>query len=371
MRSNRLRFVTFGNSDKGGNPINDTRVRTISELSSPASLLLELSASETVLQTVHAGRREFRAVLNGDDDRLVVIVGPCSVHDYDAAIDYAERLSRARARLGGELLLLMRVYFEKPRTTLGWTGYINDPHLNESYDIETGLSLARSLLLDIAKLGVPAATEYLDSISPRYIGDLVAWAAIGARTAQSPLHRRLASGLSCPVGFKNGTSGDVVSTIDAIEVAATEQLIPTINTQGRAALALTMGNPDCHVVLRGGASPNWDRDSVASVCRALEQRNLNGRVMVDCSHGNSAKQHLKQIDVAGHLAESIADGDAKVFGIMLESNILGGRQDLRPDGALQYGVSITDACIDWDSTEKVLERLSQAILERRKKFPRS
>jgi 3-deoxy-7-phosphoheptulonate synthase len=346
-------------------PIDDTRIREIMELAPPAHLLREFPVSERAAKTTFESRQSIHRVLHGADDRLLVIVGPCSIHDYDAAIDYATRLAALKRDLDDDLILVMRVYFEKPRTTVGWKGLINDPRLDDSFRINEGLRLARRILFEINELELPAGTEYLDMITPQYIADLISWGAIGARTTESQVHRELASGLSCPVGFKNGTNGDVRIGVDAIKAASAPHHFLSVTKGGHSAIVHTAGNEDCHLILRGGKTTNYDAASVESTCRELATAGLAARLMIDCSHANSQKQHERQIDVARDVADQIAGGDARIFGVMIESHINSGRQDLVPGQPLQYGVSITDACIGWDSTVEVLKTLADAVRQRR------
>src|SRR5664279_4779022 len=346
-------------------PIDDTRITEITELAPPAHLLREFPASGVAATTTFEARQAIHRVLHGADDRLLVVVGPCSIHDYDAAIDYATRLGALRQELADRLIIVMRVYFEKPRTTVGWKGLINDPRLDDSFRINEGLRLARRILSEINDLGVPAGTEYLDMITPQYIADLIAWGAIGARTTESQVHRQLASGLSCPVGFKNGTNGDVRIAVDAIKAASAPHHFLSVTKGGHSAIVHTAGNEDCHIILRGGKTTNYDAASVEAVCRELAHAGLAARVMIDCSHANSQKLHDKQVEVARDVAGQVAGGDARIFGVMIESHINPGRQDLVPGQALQYGVSITDACIGWDATEVVLRDLAEAVRARR------
>lgn len=343
----------------------DLRIRAIRELSPPAHLVREFPCSARAAETTSASRVAAHRILQGEDDRLLVVVGPCSIHDAEAALDYAQRLSQLRQRLGDELEVVMRVYFEKPRTTVGWKGWINDPHLDDSFDINTGLRQARRLLLDINEMGLPAATEYLDLISPQYIADLISWGAIGARTTESQSHRQLASGLSCPVGFKNGTDGNVRIAVDAIKAAAAPHHFLSVTKGGHSAIVATEGNSDCHLILRGGKQPNYDATHVAAACAELRGAGLAERVMIDCSHANSSKQFARQIDVAADVAAQLAGGDRRVVGVMIESHLHEGRQDLVPGQPLAYGVSITDACIGFAHTETVLDNLAEAVRKRR------
>jgi len=346
-------------------PIDDTRIRDIMELAPPAHLLREFPASDVAVRTTYEARAAIHRVLHGADDRLLVVVGPCSIHDYDAAIDYATRLASLKRELGDQLIVVMRVYFEKPRTTVGWKGLINDPRLDDSFRINEGLRLARRILLEINELELPAGTEYLDMITPQYIADLIAWGAIGARTTESQVHRQLASGLSCPVGFKNGTDGDVKIAVDAVRAASAPHHFLSVTKGGHSAIVSTAGNEDCHIILRGGTSPNYDAASVDIVCTELGQAGLAARLMIDCSHANSQKQYERQLDVAHEVAAQVAGGDDRIVGAMVESHINPGRQDLIQGQPLAYGVSITDACIGWESTANLLRELAEAVSRRR------
>ncbi|APZ44548.1 3-deoxy-7-phosphoheptulonate synthase [Acidihalobacter ferrooxydans] len=344
----------------------DLRIQSIREVSTPATVREELPLSEESARLVYETRQAVHDVLTGASDRLVVIAGPCSIHDPAAARDYAQRLFHMREALADDLVLIMRVYFEKPRTTVGWKGLINDPGLDESFQIDRGLRTARRLLLELAEAGVPAATEYLDIISPQYISDLVSWGAIGARTTESQVHRELASGLSCPVGFKNGTDGSIQIAIDAIRSASQPHHFLSLTKSGRSAIYITAGNPDCHIILRGGKDgPNFDATHVRRASEGLLKAGLEPRVMIDCSHANSRKQPARQVQVAHAVAEQIADGSEAIMGVMLESHLVEGRQDVVPDAPLTYGQSITDACIGWEATEPVLLELARAVRERR------
>ena len=345
--------------------IDDTRIAAVRALVSPAVLLEELPVTAAIEAVVEDSRRAISQVLQGHDDRLVVVVGPCSIHDHGQALHYAQLLLRQRQALAGELIVVMRVYFEKPRTTVGWKGYINDPRLDGSFRINEGLRRARELLLAINAMGLPAGTEFLDLLSPQYVSDLVAWGAIGARTTESQSHRQLASGLSCPVGFKNGTDGGVQVAADALQAAAAPHAFMGMTKMGVAAIFETRGNPDSHVILRGGRVPNFDAAAVAATCEALHKAGLPVRVMVDCSHANSAKQHRRQIEVARDVAGQVAGGDNRIIGLMVESHLHEGRQELRDAAALTPGVSITDACIGWDDTVPLLQGLAQAVRQRR------
>ncbi len=344
----------------------DLRIRDIRPLSPPIQVIGELPATSMITETVLTGRREFSDLLAGRGDRLAVVVGPCSIHDPAAAIDYARRLAAERQRLADDLAIVMRVYFEKPRTTVGWKGLINDPGLDGGFDIDAGLRTARRLLLEINALGLPAACEFLDVTTPQYFADLVAWGAIGARTTESQIHREMASGLSCPVGFKNGTDGQVRVAVDAVLAASQPHHFLAVGKDGRSAIAATTGNGDCHNVLRGGRDgPNYDAASVAAACAQLEAAELAPRLMVDASHDNARKDHANQPKVCADLAGQVAAGDRRIFAVMVESNLAAGRQALVPGRPLAYGQSITDPCIDWETTVAVLEGLAGAVRARR------
>ena len=345
----------------------DLRIKGLRPLIPPAILMEELPIGEKSSETVAKGRLQLEAILRGQDDRLAVVVGPCSVHDPVAALDYAHRLRQAADRTARDLLLIMRVYFEKPRTIVGWKGLINDPHLDESFAINEGLRRARHFLIEVAELGLPAGTEFLDPISPQFIADLVTWGAIGARTSESQVHRELASGLSMPVGFKNGTEGSIQIAIDAIRSAAHPHHFLSVTKQGVAAIVETRGNEDCHLILRGGArGANYDAATLADVAVALGRAGLPDRVVVDCSHANSGKDPARQSEVAREVAAQIAGGNRSIIGVMLESFLEEGRQDVRPGTPLVYGKSITDACMSWERTEPLLDALAAAVHERRK-----
>ncbi len=344
----------------------DVRIKRIDELAPPGHIMREFPLSEQASQITYNSREAIHRVLHGADDRLVVVIGPCSIHDPAAAIEYAKRLAVAREQYKDTLEIVMRVYFEKPRTTVGWKGLINDPDLNQTFDINKGLRMARKLLLEINELGLPAAVEFLDMISPQYIADLVSWGAIGARTTESQVHRELASGLSCPVGFKNGTDGNVKIAIDAIQAARRPHHFLSVTKAGHSAIVSTNGNEDCHLILRGGKTPNYDAANVNASCEQIAKGGLPQRVMVDASHANSEKNPERQIPVCANIAEQIAAGDDRIFGVMVESNLVGGRQDLVPGEALTYGQSITDGCIDWAQSETVLQMLSEGVLARRR-----
>jgi 3-deoxy-7-phosphoheptulonate synthase len=343
----------------------DVRIEQGDELLAPMQLMRELSATDDTERVTFEARKGIHDILRGADDRLLVVVGPCSIHDLKAAHEYAARLKGERERLAAELLIVMRVYFEKPRTTVGWKGLINDPHLNDTFDMNEGLRLARSLLLDINRLGVPCGTEFLDLISPQYIADLISWGAIGARTTESQSHRQLASGLSCPVGFKNGTDGNIRIAVDAIKAANARHHFISVTKSGHVAVFKTAGNEDCHVILRGGKATNYDAASVDAACRELAAAGLAQHLMIDFSHANSSKQYQKQVEVAADVAGQIAQGESRIVGVMVESHLNPGRQDLVPGKPLEYGVSITDACLGWDDTVKVLDMLAGAVRQRR------
>jgi 3-deoxy-7-phosphoheptulonate synthase len=344
----------------------DLRIMATKEVVSPEQVHNDMPITEAATQTILAARSDIHAILTGADDRLLVIVGPCSIHDTKAAHEYASLLNAAKKALKNELVIVMRVYFEKPRTTVGWKGLINDPDLNDSFDINKGLHIARQLLLDVNELGVPAATEYLDLITPQYISDLIAWGAIGARTTESQVHRELASGLSCPVGFKNATDGSIRIAIDAISAAMQPHHFLSVTKAGRSAIFSTTGNEDVHIILRGGNDrPNYDAVSVEQVVEGLEGAGLRPNVMIDFSHANCLKQHQRQLVVGDDVGEQIAQGDTRIMGVMLESNLKAGRQDVIAGKELVYGQSITDACLSWDDTLGLLNRLANAVQKRR------
>lgn len=345
--------------------IDDVRIREIKELLPPAHVLREFPASDAAARTAFEARNGIHRILHGQDDRLLVVIGPCSIHDVDAAMAYARALKPEADRLANDLLVVMRVYFEKPRTTVGWKGLINDPQLDGSFRINDGLRIARHLLLDVNELGLPAATEFLDMITPQYVADLIAWGAIGARTTESQVHRELASGLSCPVGFKNGTDGNVRIAIDAIKAAAAPHHFLSVTKAGHSAIVSTAGNEDCHLILRGGKAPNFDAASVDAASKEVSAAGLAARLMVDFSHANSRKQFKLQVEVADDVGHQIAGGDARIAGVMVESHLKEGRQDLVPGKALEYGQSITDACIGWEDSVKVLDTLAAAVRQRR------
>ncbi len=343
----------------------DLRIRRIEPLPTPDEVIDQLPCDDLATQTVTSSRRNLNAILHGRSDRLAVVIGPCSIHDPDAAMEYAHRLQRQRERFGDTLEIVMRVYFEKPRTTVGWKGLINDPHLDNSFRIDEGLLLARRLLRDINALGLPAGCEFLDMISPQYFADLVAWGAIGARTTESQVHRELASGLSCPVGFKNGTGGDVKIAVDAVQAAVHPHHFLSVTKAGHSAIVTTAGNQDCHVILRGGKHPNFDAESIATTGAMLEKSGLPTRVMIDASHANSGKKAENQPRVIDAISTQLEDGEHRILGVMVESHLVEGRQDVVPGHALVYGQSITDACIGWDDSVAVLERLDRAVRARR------
>ena len=349
----------------------DQRIRDVTPLPPPEHLIRFFPIADTPVETlVGDTRKRIRHIMQGEDDRLLVVIGPCSIHDPAAALDYARKLKAEREKHAGELEVVMRVYFEKPRTTVGWKGLINDPYLDESFRIHEGLRIARQLLVDINRLGVPAGSEFLDVISPQYIGDLIAWGAIGARTTESQVHRELASGLSAPVGFKNGTDGNIKIAIDAIQAAARGHHFLSVHKNGQVAIVETKGNKDCHVILRGGKAPNYDAAHVAAACAEIEAAKLPCRLMIDASHANSSKQHQRQIDVMKDVGGQLAAGNRCIFGVMVESHLNGGAQKFTPgkdDAAkLAYGQSITDACIDWADTVGVLDGLAQSVKARRR-----
>ena len=350
----------------------DQRIKDITVLPPPEHLIRFFPIRGTAVETlIGETRKSIRRIMSGKDDRLLVVIGPCSIHDPAAALDYARRLKPLRDLYADSLEIVMRVYFEKPRTTVGWKGLINDPYLDESYRIDEGLRIARQLLVEINRLGVPAGSEFLDVISPQYIGDLISWGAIGARTTESQVHRELASGLSAPIGFKNGTDGNIRIATDAIQSASRGHHFLSVHKNGQVAIVHTDGNKDCHVILRGGKAPNYDAESVTAACKELEAAKLPPTLMVDCSHANSSKQHEKQLDVAREVAAQVSGGSRCVFGVMVESHIHGGAQKFTPGkddvNALEYGKSITDACIGWDGTQTILQVLSDAVRARRKR----
>ena len=348
----------------------DERIKDITVLPPPEHLIRFFPIRGTAVESLISNtRKAIHNIIAGTDDRLLVVIGPCSIHDPSAALEYARRLVEQRKKYADTLEIVMRVYFEKPRTTVGWKGLINDPYLDETYRIDEGLRIARQLLIDINRLGLPAGSEFLDVISPQYIGDLIAWGAIGARTTESQVHRELASGLSAPIGFKNGTDGNIRIATDAIQSASRGHHFLSVHKNGQVAVVQTNGNPDCHVILRGGKTPNYDVASVTAACKELAAAKLPATLMVDCSHANSSKQHEKQLEVARDIAGQVSGGSKQVFGLMVESHLNAGAQKFTPGKddakALEYGKSITDACLSWDDSLEVLEVLSKAVISRR------
>ncbi len=346
----------------------ELRTTLIENLASPAELAEQIPLTATTADFIMQSRKEIEAIIKGDDNRLLVIIGPCSIHDTPAAIDYAKRLKLLRDKYKNELLIVMRVYFEKSRTTVGWKGLISDPDLDKSFHVAKGLKLARNLLVDINELGLPAGTEFLDMVTGQYISDLISWGAIGARTTESQVHRELASALSCPVGFKNGTDGNVKIALDAIKASSVPHVLYSPDKRGQMCIYQTHGNPYAHVILRGGKEPNYHQEDIQSTCHQLEKASLPRSIMVDCSHGNSYKDHNKQILVAQSLSEQIRTGEQSIFGVMIESFITAGNQSVQADTPLIYGQSITDACIDLTVSEEILTMLANAIKQRVKRF---
>ena len=345
----------------------DLRIAGEKELITPEQLIEMLPITEMAAETTAKGRRDIEAVLDSEDDRLVVIVGPCSIHDPKSALEYAAKLKKLKDELADDLVIIMRVYFEKPRTTVGWKGLINDPDINGSYNITKGLNLGRKVLLDINNLGLPAGSEYLDLITPQYSADLVAWGAIGARTTESQCHRELSSGLSCPVGFKNGTNGNVKIAIDAIGAAKNPHHFLSVTKEGRTGIFESMGNPYCHVILRGGTEPNYSAEHVQATSEMIESNGLKASVMIDFSHANSHKTPERQAEVCDDVSAQITAGDKRIFGVMIESHLVGGNQKVIEGESLTYGQSITDGCIDWDGTDTILRQLASAVSARRTK----
>ncbi|MBJ7221640.1 MULTISPECIES: 3-deoxy-7-phosphoheptulonate synthase AroG [unclassified Brenneria] len=343
----------------------DLRIKEIKELLPPVALLEKFPATDRAAETVSFARTAIHKILNGNDDRLLVVIGPCSIHDPKAAKEYAARLLELRHELNDDLEVVMRVYFEKPRTTVGWKGLINDPHMDHSFQINDGLRIARQLLLDINDSGMPAAGEFLDMITPQYLADLMSWGAIGARTTESQVHRELASGLSCPVGFKNGTDGTIKVAIDAINAASAPHCFLSVTKWGHSAIVNTSGNSDCHIILRGGKTPNYSAQHVKEVKAGLEKAGLSPQVMIDFSHANSCKQFKKQMDVCEDVSGQIAQGEKAIIGVMVESHLVEGNQDLESNEPLVYGRSVTDACIGWEDTQALLRQLASAVRERR------
>jgi len=344
----------------------DLRITAMSEVEPPVQLHQDCPLTDEISKLIFESRTAIHNILRERDDRLLVVIGPCSVHDSAAAVEYASRLASMKEKLQEDLLFVMRVYFEKPRTTVGWKGMINDPDLDDSFQINKGLHIARKLLLDIHALGIPAATEFLDLITPQYIADLISWGAIGARTTESQVHRELASGLSCPVGFKNGTDGTLRVAIDALRAASQPHSFLSLTKAGHSAIFATTGNEDCHIILRGGREPNYDAAHVSEAVCQLEQAGVQPKLMVDCNHANSQKQYQRQVDVAHNVCDQIASGNVNIMGVMLESHLLAGRQDVEPGKELVYGQSITDACLGWEDSKKVLQDLAKAVRQRRK-----
>ncbi len=343
----------------------DLRIKEIKELLPPVALLEKYPATDAAAKTVSLARQAIHNILKKTDDRLLVVIGPCSIHDTQAAKEYAARLLKLREELNDSLELVMRVYFEKPRTTVGWKGLINDPHMDGSFQINDGLRIARKLLVDINDTGLPAAGEFLDMITPQYMADLMSWGAIGARTTESQVHRELSSGLSCPVGFKNGTDGTIKVAIDAINAASAPHCFLSVTKYGHSAIVETSGNGDCHIILRGGKEPNYSAHHVSAVKAGLEKAGLEAQVMIDFSHANSSKQFQKQLEVSDDVAQQIAGGDKAIIGVMIESHLVEGNQSLDSGEPLVYGKSVTDACIGWEDTEKVLRQLAEAVKARR------
>jgi 3-deoxy-7-phosphoheptulonate synthase len=343
----------------------DLRINEIKTVTPPAVLLEEIPVTEKAAKTTYETRQAIHNILTRDDDRLVVVTGPCSIHDVKSAAEYASRLKPLIDKYSDDLLIIMRVYFEKPRTTVGWKGLINDPNLDGSFEINQGLRLARNLLHDLNEFGVPAGTEYLDLITPQYVTDLISWGAIGARTTESQVHRELASGLSCPVGFKNGTDGTTKVAVDAIGAAIKPHHFLSLRKEGNSGIFSTTGNPDCHIILRGGKAPNYDTASIDRVAAELESAGLSNNVMIDFSHANSSKKHELQMNVGADVANQIAAGDKRIFGVMIESHLIAGRQDIIEGQELTYGQSVTDACLGWDDSEELIGKLAQAVQKRR------
>ena len=349
----------------------NTRITGLMEVSPPNEIITELPISADSSELVFKSRKEISDILHGRDDRLVVVVGPCSIHDPESALEYAKRLKSLEAKHSNKLKIVMRVYFEKPRTTIGWKGLINDPNLDNSYDVNLGLRKARKVLLDINNLGLPAGTEFLDMITPQYLADLISWGAIGARTTESQIHRELASGLSCPVGFKNSTNGSIQVAIDAIGSASNSHIFLSITKEGKSAIFNSSGNEDCHVILRGGSDTNYESSFVESTSKELEAAKKSKNVMIDMSHGNSKKQFKRQLIVNKDISDQISSGEDRIFGVMIESNLEEGNQKIGPLEEIKYGQSITDACVGWNDTEIMINQLSTAIENKRKKLHKS
>lgn len=350
--------------------IDDTRIAAVRPLLTPALLQEDLPASPRLHQLVQGSRQAISSILHASDDRLLVVVGPCSIHNHDDALEYARQLKPLADALKDDLLIVMRVYFEKPRTTVGWKGYINDPYLDGSYAINDGLRKAREILLEILELGLPVGTEFLDLLSPQFISDLIAWGAIGARTTESPSHRQLASGLSCPVGFKNGTGGSIKMAVDALQAAAAPHSFLGLTKMGQAAIFETRGNSDCHIILRGGKQPNYSCEAVQQACDLLQAAGQLQKLMIDCSHANSSKQYARQLDVARDIGAQMAAGDERIMGVMVESHLHAGRQDILDGKRLKPGVSVTDACLGMEQTTSLLQDLAAAVQQRRQKQAR-
>lgn len=350
----------------------NTRIRSVRTVSTPAQVQAELPLSEAAARTTYLTRREIQDILAGRDERLLVVIGPCSIHDTSAALEYAGRLKLLREQLSKNLLVVMRVYFEKPRTTVGWKGLINDPDLNDGYDIDRGLRVGRKLLLDLNEMGIPAGVEYLDILTPQYLSDLVSWGAIGARTTESQLHREMASGLSCPVGFKNGTDGSVKVAVDACLSARSPHRFLSLTNSGEVSIFETAGNEDCHIILRGGSSgTNYDAASVEAASAAMTRAGLKPQLMIDFSHANSSKQHRRQIAVGQDVGAQVAGGDHRIVGVMIESHLVEGRQDIGPREQMVYGQSVTDACIQWDDSVELMRGLAAAVAQRRERLAKS
>ena len=347
------------------NTTEDLRISAIKALEPPAILHEEIPISLDAIKITRQTRQSIHSILQGESDRLVVVTGPCSIHDVEAAKEYATRLKPLAERHSKDLLIVMRVYFEKPRTTVGWKGLINDPFLDESFNINQGLRMARKLLLELNEYGIPAGTEYLDLTTPQYFADIISWGAIGARTTESQVHRELASGLSCPVGFKNATDGTTKVAIDAVRAAARPHHFLSLRKEGNCAIFSTTGNPDCHVILRGGKRPNYDAESIDKVARELEEANLASKIMIDCSHANSKKKHEIQMEVGADIAAQLASGDRRILGVMVESHLVAGNQEVIEGKPLTYGQSITDPCLGWEDTELLVEQLAEAVKQRR------
>ena len=347
--------------------IDDVRILETLELTPASALLADLPVEDSLAAHIHDARESVGRIIHGGDDRLIVVVGPCSIHDREAALEYGRRLAKESERLKERLLVVMRVYFEKPRTTVGWKGLINDPNLDGTFAINDGLRLARGILLDLNRLGLPCGAEFLDVVSPQYIADLVSWGAIGARTTESQVHRELASGLSCPVGFKNGTDGNVKIAADALRAASQPHHFLSATKDGRAAISRTAGNDCCHIILRGGdGRPNYDAESVETAVQILARDGLPGRLMIDCSHANSGKDFRRQPEVCANIAAQVAAGDVRIIGVMIESNLAEGRQELERGKELVFGQSVTDSCVSWEATEEILGNLAEAVESRRR-----